>query len=65
MQDKSKEKNLNQNSTIILNVDKISSTLHRNVLICLNHYILRNNSIILSIEIKLKKSKENIFNYLF
>ena len=39
MQDKSKEKNLNQNSTIILNVDKISSTLHRNVLIYLNHYI--------------------------
>ena len=42
MQDKSKEKNLNQNSTIILNVDKISSTLLRNVLINLNHYILCN-----------------------
>ena len=40
MQDKSKEKNLKQNSTIILNVDKISSTLLRNVLIYINHYDL-------------------------
>ena len=44
MQDKSKEKNLNQNSTIILNVDKILSSLHINVLIYSNHYRIWNIS---------------------
>ena len=47
MQDKSKEKNLNQNSTIIPSVDKISSTLLRNVWINLNHYMLCNISSII------------------
>ena len=63
MQDKSKEKNLNQNSTIILNVDKISSTLLRNILINLSHYFV--NYMIPSIEIRFEIPRENIFNSLF
>ena len=67
MQDKSKEKNLKQNSTIILNVDKISSTLNMKcfdllkLLLPMNFVI----SIILSIEIKLEVPKENLFDSLF